>query len=61
MPAPVTAARCCFYKDATKTLQTYRASMQVKRATGLPKMKKFLEDRTAVFKLDTDSGMAALA
>lgn len=34
---------------------------QVKRATGLPKMKKFLEDRTAVFKLDTDSGMAALA
>jgi hypothetical protein len=33
----------------------------VKRATGLPKMKKFLEDRTAVFKLDTDSGMAALA
>ena len=35
--------------------------MQVKRATGLPKMKKFLEDRTAVFKLHTDSGMAALA
>ena len=38
-----------------------KVELQVKRATGLPKMKKFLEDRTAVFKLDTDSGMAALA
>jgi len=35
--------------------------MQVKRVSGLPKMKKFLEDRPAVFKLDMQSGVVSLA
>jgi hypothetical protein len=40
---------------------TFRGRVQVKRAPGLPKMKKFLEDRPAVFKLNVDSGTASLA
>jgi hypothetical protein len=42
-------------------LLTFEGQVQVKRAPGLPKMKKFLEDRPAVFKLDVNSGTAALA